>query len=325
MVRVIDKQARSLVVGDTIMGVGADGDTFRVIPAELGGVGPEGPEGPAGPAGATGPKGDTGAQGADGPDGPQGVAGPKGEQGAGLVPDGYGILDEAKVTAVETAGLSYVYVVDPDGDDRSNQTAPVGIAGDMSLHIIRYDADANAWRDFGQFTGVAGPKGDDGPQGPQGPRGLQGDPGPAGTNGADGAAGPTGSKGDQGLQGPKGDPGADGADGEDGTPGASGIGLDGVSVFRSEGVAAGGWYFDMKAIAAKTFTKVYAKQFAGTGDFDFELFINGVSVYAHADVAFGTPFTETGLNIELPLGAEAYVNITPSGSTVTGVWVQFEV
>ena len=319
MVRLIDKGSRSLLPGDTIVGVTAGtGDTFRVPPEELGGVGPTGPEGPAGPAGATGPAGAAGAAGPEGPAGPQGVEGPTGPQGAGLIPDGYGILDEAKVTAVETAGVSYVYVVDPEGDDRANNTLPAGIAGDMSLHIIRYDADVDAWRDFGQFTGVQGPVGPAGAQGAAGAQGPVGPAGPAGADGADGAAGPTGAKGDQGVQGPAGPAGADGTNG---AAGANGITLYGVDIFRTAGVAAGGWYVSPKMPVATTFVRVFAKLYGGSGTFDFKLLVNEVIVYTHGAIA--AEWEELDLEIPIAIGDEVVIEITPSASTVTGVWVEF--
>jgi hypothetical protein len=218
----------------------------------------------------------------------------------------------------------------------------------MNRHLVRYDATAGTWTDIGPFVGIKGETGD---------KGLKGDNGTPGTNGTNGTNGTDGTDGEDGLSAYElavaagfvgdvtawlasleGDSAYDiavaaGFVGDEaawleslkGDPGESGTGLDGISVFRGAGVAGGGYYFDMKAAVPKTFTKVYAKQFAGTGDFDFELFINGVSVYAHADVAFGTPFSASGLNIDLPLNAEAYINITPSGPSVTGIWVQFEV
>lgn len=111
--------------------------------------------------------------------------------------------------------------------------------------------------------------------------------------------------------------------GDKGTPGTSGIGIDGVNIYREAGVAGGGYFYEMNAALPKTYTSVFAKQYGGSGDFDFQLFVNGASVYAKADVAFGTPWSATGLDIDVPVGAECYIQITPSASTVTGVWVQF--
>lgn len=116
-----------------------------------------------------GPKGDTGSQ------GPAGLQGIQGRDGAPMTPDDYGDLDEAKVAEIEAlvAGTDdrYIFVVNPDGDNRLDDTVPAGIAGDMELHIIGYDPVGDEWHDYGQFTGTPGQPG---------PQGIQGEPGPAG-------------------------------------------------------------------------------------------------------------------------------------------------
>lgn len=213
-------------------------------------AGPEGPEGPMGPAGPTGPAGADGAPGADGADGanglqgPAGIEGPEGPQGpagatgatgaqgipgvqgASLTIDDYGILDEATVTAIETADVDWWFLVDPGGDDRVNQSLPAGIAGDMERHLIVYRASDNSWSDYGQFTGIQGPAGPTGatgapgvagPAGPTGPQGVPGSTGPAGATGATGPAGATGPTGPTGLTGPA------GATGPAGPTGPAGI------------------------------------------------------------------------------------------------------
>lgn len=191
-------------------------------PGPEGAEGPQGIQGPAGATGATGAKGDTGATGATGAEGPAGETGPQGPAGAGLVPDEYGILNEAKVIAIQNAAVSWVFVVDPSGDQRSNKTLPAGISGDMSLHVIGYDASTTSWKDYGQFTGIQGPTGPAGPTGPQGATGPagatgetgpQGAPGNTGLQGATGATGPAGAQGAQGATGAKGDTGATGPEG----------------------------------------------------------------------------------------------------------------
>ena len=118
----------------------------------------------------------------------KGPKGDKGDMGAGLVPDEYGNLDEAKVAAIEAAGVSWVFVVNPEGDDRADNTQPPGINGDMSLHILRYDPGTDAWRDFGQFTGIRGEKGEPGTDGTPGNNGADGTDGAPGTDGEDGAS-----------------------------------------------------------------------------------------------------------------------------------------
>jgi hypothetical protein len=201
-----------------------DGSWQEVVGAQgpAGDEGPQGPQGIQGPAGPKGDDGEPGPQGEEGPAGAQGAQGPVGPQGSGLLPDGYGDLDETIISNVETAGVNYVYVVNPSGDLRANQNIPAEIAGDMSLHIIRYDASLDEWRDFGQFTGVQGPQGPAGAQGPQGPQGPAGIQGPAGPKGDDGAQGPQGPQGPAGPKGDTGAAGAVGAPGAPGTPGAQG-------------------------------------------------------------------------------------------------------
>lgn len=222
--------------GAPTAGVGADGDIYTdsntgdlygpkasgAWPSTPSGnvKGPEGPQGPAGPAGSRGPAGPAGPQGAQGPIGPDGAqgavgpTGPQGPAGAGLLPDEYGNIDETKIAAIQTAGIDWVYVVNPNGDLRSNKNVPAGIAGDMERHVVRYNSATGTWHDYGQFTGVQGP------QGPAGPAGSQGPQGPAGSAGATGAQGP------QGPQGPSGSPGSAGATGPAGlglpTGGATG-------------------------------------------------------------------------------------------------------
>lgn len=189
-------------------------------------VGPEGPQGDAGPIGPTGadgaqgPAGPQGIQGEQGPAGPQGEQGPvgaTGPQGGGLVPDEYGDLTDAKVTEIETADVDWVFLVNPDGDLRSNQSIPAGITGDMERHLIMYHADTDTWSDYGQFTGVEGPQGPQGIQGPAGADGPQGIQGPAGEQGIQGPAGPAGDEGPQGPQGPQ------GIQGEVGPQGPAGV------------------------------------------------------------------------------------------------------
>lgn len=159
----------------------------------------------------SGPQGEQGIQGVQGP------AGPQGTPGAGLIPDEYGNLDEAKIAQIETAGVDYIFLVNPNGDLRADDQLPAGIAGDMERHVIRYDATTDTWTDYGFLTGVAGPAGPQGVQGNAGPAGPQGNPGAAGPTGATGPQGPVGPVGPQGPKGDTGDTGPAGADGADGT------------------------------------------------------------------------------------------------------------
>ncbi len=70
--------------------------------------------------------------------------------------DGYGELDDSKVTDIESeADGRYLYLVDPDGDNRTDQSTPAGIDGDMGGHLIAYDSDTTEWYDYGAVTGMA--------------------------------------------------------------------------------------------------------------------------------------------------------------------------
>lgn len=143
-----------------------------------------GNDGVDGALGPVGPKGEDGLPGAPGEQGPEG---PRGIQGAGLLPDEYGDLDEAKIAAIEADDMPWVFVVNPEGDLRADQNAPAGLSGDQERHIIRYEPGVG-WKDYGFFTGVAGPEGPRGPQGIQGQQGIQG---PAGEAGKSVMSGPT--------------------------------------------------------------------------------------------------------------------------------------
>lgn len=199
--------------------VGTEAEWLASLVGPQGNDGPQGIQGPAGPAGEQGPAGAQGPAGVAGPEGPQGEQGPvgaTGPQGGGLVPDEYGDLTDAKVTEIETADVDWVFLVNPDGDLRTNQSVPAGIAGDMERHLIMYHADTNTWSDYGQFTGVEGPQGPQGIQGPIGPAGIQG---PEGPEGPQGIQGPAGADGPQGIQGPAGPQGEIGPEGPQGPAG----------------------------------------------------------------------------------------------------------
>lgn len=136
--------------------------------------GEKGEMGEQGAPGEPGQPGTNGTNGSDGGPGPQGVQGPP-----GMKPDAYGNLTEAVITDIETAGVPWIYVVNTDGDLRSNQSIPAGIAGDQSRNIIGWTPD-NGWQSYAPFTGIPGP------QGPEGPTGSPGAPGEPGAPGAPG-------------------------------------------------------------------------------------------------------------------------------------------
>lgn len=153
-------------------GAGPGGTPVLFNPSDVGGVGPEGASAyevavangyvgteAAWLASLKGVKGDTGDPGAPG------------EMGASIVPDEYGTLNEAKVTAITTANVDWNMLVIAEGDDRANQAVPAGIAGDMSGHLIRYET-GGTWLDLGPIVGVTGPAGPTGSAGAAGKSGV---------------------------------------------------------------------------------------------------------------------------------------------------------
>lgn len=247
--------------------------TWRDIGPVVGVAGPAGPQGSAGPTGAQGPAGPAGPQGAAGADGAagaQGIQGPTGTAGADGVngkngaPDEYAALTEAKITAIQTAGVRWYIAV--SSDDRANKTLPASISGDKTKRFLEYDAQSMTWIDRGQWVG------------------------------------------------PDGAPGTDGLDGS---------GADGINVFRTAGVANGVYFVERKALRARTLVNTYAELYGGSGTFSYTLLVNGVDVYTKTGVANGTPFSLAGLNLPIAANDTVSISITASGSSVTGVWVQF--
>lgn len=197
-----------------VAGVPAQGPAVDVSPLlvpKAAFVGPQGIQGDPGPQGPAGTNGANGAPGATGATGATGAKGDKGDPGPSMIPDEYGNFNEAKITAITTAAVDWVFLIVAGGDTRTDKTQPPALNGDKSGYLIMYDvAGGNVWRDFGPIVGIPGP------QGPEG------DPGAPGVNGADGADGADGAQGAQGIQGPKGDQGDPGPQGPAGTAGADG-------------------------------------------------------------------------------------------------------
>lgn len=95
-----------------------------------------------------------------------GAIGPQGPPGEAFSIDEYDDLDEAKITSIETgsgASPSDLYYFLVLNDNRSNQTLPASLNGDMTGHVIMYDGVS--WYDFGPFTGIQGPEGPPGASG----------------------------------------------------------------------------------------------------------------------------------------------------------------
>ena len=317
-------------------------------------VGPEGPEGPQGvpgtqglpgadgaegPQGIPGNDGPQGIQGEDGPMGPQGNIGP---MGPALAIDEYGLLTEAKITAIETADVDWVFLVDPNGDDRADQTQPPSLNGDMERHLLFYRASDNSWQDYGVFTGIPGPEGPQGPQGNpgaqgnQGIQGIQGEAGPAGAQGNPGPAGDSayqvaldngfvGSEaawlaslvGPEGPEGPQGDPGATGPEGD---PGPQGIpGTNGttqpthdVCILNETLVPAGTYPLTIYQPMAYTFTKMTHRTAQGTVG-NLRLRKNGAIVATVASVT--TTRVTTPISVAVVEGDILEIELT----TTTGV------
>ncbi len=199
---------------------GEDGENGpQGIQGEAGAKGEAGPRGPAGVDGTNGVNGLPGERGANGADGSRGETGatgpegPEGPMGSIVTPNAYGTLDDDRVAAISALPGPYFFLVDPQGDLRSSNSTPAGIAGDMSLHLVGWNG-AN-WTDYGQLTGAQGPRGIQGIQGEQGPQGIQG---PEGV----GVQGLQGIQGLRGLQGVPGEPGPQGERGEKGEAGPAG-------------------------------------------------------------------------------------------------------
>lgn len=85
----------------------------------------------------------------------------QGEDGQSFQVDEYGDLDEAKLLEIETAVTTgrYLFLVNPSGDIRADNTTPASLNGDMSRHILMYDGDETTWYDYGEFTGLQGDPG----------------------------------------------------------------------------------------------------------------------------------------------------------------------
>lgn len=84
-----------------------------------------------------------------------------GEDGQAFQVNEYGNLNEAKLVEIAnniTTGR-YLFLVNPSGDIRADNTTPASLNGDMSRHILMYDGDSQEWFDYGEFTGLQGDPG----------------------------------------------------------------------------------------------------------------------------------------------------------------------
>jgi len=204
--------------------IGTEQDWLYSIKGEAGSTGDKGEKGDKGDPGTDGRDGIDGKDGTNGLDGATGPRGLRGELGATIIPDEYGIFDEATIARIEAADVEWNYLVIAEGDDRADQSLPAALNGDMGGHLVRYEP-GGIWRDLGPIVGVSGPEG---PEGNVGPRGEKGEKGDRGEQGLQGIQGLKGDQGDRGERGEKGDPGINGSNGingQDGEKGDPGIGL----------------------------------------------------------------------------------------------------
>ena len=84
--------------------------------------------------------------------------GAKGDDGRNWSPDGYGPLSDAFVASVESAGIPYIYVVNPSSDSRSDLNEPPPLSGDQSGFAIGW-SPTNGWVSYGPIAGMEGPPG----------------------------------------------------------------------------------------------------------------------------------------------------------------------
>ena len=155
---------------------------------------------------ATGPTGATGLTGAAGAAGLFGDTGPTGPNNASIQVNAYVQLTDEYVVLVQNAiQAPNVWIFTVTADLRININIPAAIAGNKTLHMIKYDG--TTWYDFGPFIGPAGPQGMTGVQGPTGPIAPTGPMGSrTGPPGPQGPSGSTGATGETGPAGPPGDP-----------------------------------------------------------------------------------------------------------------------
>lgn len=179
--------------------------------------GHSGASGSSGFVALTGPTGLAGNAGNTGSSGMAGVSGPTGASGFMFAVNATTDLTNILVTIIETSATTR-YWVSVARDLRTDQSAPIGLVGNMTNHLILWDPFAQRWTDYGPWTGATGPTGRAGATGVTGPTGPMTPP----------TVGPTGSTGSTGI-GPPGPspifetgylygPGSDGDFGLDGEP-----------------------------------------------------------------------------------------------------------
>jgi hypothetical protein len=86
----------------------------------------------------------------------------EGTAGENFIVNEYGDFDEAKIIEIEAAVATgrYLFLVNPLGDTRLDNTTPASLNGDMNRHILMYDGDTQDWFDYGEFTGLQGDPGE---------------------------------------------------------------------------------------------------------------------------------------------------------------------
>lgn len=94
----------------------------------------------------------------------KGAKGNDGSDGKNWAPDGYGSLTDALIASVESAGVPYIYLVNPNSDSRADQGEPPPLAGDQGGSAIGW-SPTNGWVSYGPIAGLEGPPGQGVPAG----------------------------------------------------------------------------------------------------------------------------------------------------------------
>jgi collagen type VII alpha len=142
---------------------------------------------------ATGP---TGPAGGGGTPGTGGTVGPTGPLGPGIFVNAYGPLTESIIQSIQdTTPAPLLFGYNVEIDTRVNQNFPPQLSGDMSGHLVVWNAETQLWADYGLFAGPPGATGPTGFTGPTGVNGATGARGVTGVTGVTGWTGPTGLRG----------------------------------------------------------------------------------------------------------------------------------
>lgn len=84
--------------------------------------------------------------------------GEPGKDGKDWAPDGYGPLTDLVISSIEGKGVPYIYLVNPNSDNRSDLNEPPALSGDQSGKAIGW-SPKNGWVSYGPIVGMEGPPG----------------------------------------------------------------------------------------------------------------------------------------------------------------------